>query len=426
MSHPIREQSHSKKELNVFDPLPSELLLRLIDPVFGKAGLKMSSSRGYLRGVLLWLCLITPVVITVELSPVIGERGLFGQSGLARDIGFYANSLFLLVGLLAIVAGRRFVGRLASELVANKIVGPGLLQRFSPEGTSGGFFRLLERITRLGKCQSALWLLGITFQQVHVYWKFLSEGTPRWYIEPAVPDTFFYLLHVGTSQPNMAGLLVFLVVNPITGYLLVVMARLFVVFACFCRALSEDPSLLIHPVHEDRAGGLQPVGRASLFHSLFTFIVGLQLVGLTLSELVTNALYRKGELSYNLKLLMVLGAAYLFLGTLLFFLPVWSMRARMAEAKGRFLQAVNCLYADTCVRLQKMVQDGVVDDEIVKENETLGKLIQNASLMAVWPFDKSTFMRFSGILVTPLSPLIADQLPRVLDWLKSYLLPGVL
>jgi hypothetical protein len=256
---------------------------------------------------------------------------------------------------------------------------------------------------------------------------FLKEGTPRWHTGPALPESPLYLFHVGSAQPTVAGLFEFLLVNPVTGYLLVVMARLLVAFSCFCRALAEDPSLLIQPAHEDRAGGLQPVGRTSLLHSLFMFAVGLLLAGLTLGEFVVNAIFRRGApASSNLWVLTGFWASYIVIATLLFFLPVWFLRAKMAEAKENFLRDLNCRYAETYSHLQETIQGESYDDAIVARHLRIGKLIRNASAMAVWPFDKQTFLRFGGMLVTPVSPLIADQLPYVLEHIKTYLMLGAL
>jgi len=42
--------------------------------------------------------------------------------------------------------------------------------------------------------------------------------------------------------------------------------------------------------------------------------------------------------------------------------------------------------------------------------------------MAVWPFDRDTFLRFGTMLFGPIAPLLFDQAPRMVSWVRAYLL----
>jgi hypothetical protein len=51
----------------------------------------------------------------------------------------------------------------------------------------------------------------------------------------------------------------------------------------------------------------------------------------------------------------------------------------------------------------------------------LDVLIQTATDMAIWPFDRKTFLRYAGLLISPLAPLFVEKLPAIVEGLRDYL-----
>jgi hypothetical protein len=57
----------------------------------------------------------------------------------------------------------------------------------------------------------------------------------------------------------------------------------------------------------------------------------------------------------------------------------------------------------------------------IKELGTLNSLYTTTNAMAVWPFDTKTAIRYGGLLISPLSPIVASQISNITKWIKSYL-----
>ena len=40
--------------------------------------------------------------------------------------------------------------------------------------------------------------------------------------------------------------------------------------------------------------------------------------------------------------------------------------------------------------------------------------------MALWPFDRETLVRYGGLLISPITPLVVNQFPRIMAALRGY------
>jgi hypothetical protein len=406
--------------LETFDPLRGEPLLRVVDPW---PGAKRDGRPAWHRiGIILLMILGPQGVFSALPSTTCGSR-LFGKGGLATDIGVLSVTLFIActLGLLPIV--RRVLGDLINELILLGVAKPGL-RSFSPASCrKRGILRFLEWASRVNGARCVLWYLLFAADQLLIYHVFLSDGKPTWQTSPAGPGTLFYLLRVGNEQPNLAGVWNALFVGPIGLYLVVLIARLTVVFACLCSELAGSEKTVIIPAHPDNTGGLKPVGQVSLLLALFTFILGINLAGMTVNELVVKAAFRP-ELPHgdtNLLVIVGLWALYLVVGSILFFLPLVPLHGRMAAVKRRYLTELNTLLVSAARKHEAELQHKNVDLSFAVGAVALDNLVHTVEGMAVWPFDRQTFRRYAGLLISPLAPLVIDQLPRGIALLKAYL-----
>jgi hypothetical protein len=356
-------------------------------------------------------------------SKTAGGR-LVGIGSFTADIGIMAVLLFLMIAVSLVPIARRLLGDLINELIRLGVADPAL-REFDPSGRmTPRFLHWLERLSQIeGRC-GMVWFLVMLAEQAAVYWLvILRDGMSNWVSADAAPGTPLFLLASGNKQPNLAGLWALLVWGPIILYLLVVIARLLVVFSCLCSHIARNEHLTIVPAHPDGAGGLKPVGQSALFLSLFTFALGVDLAGLTLNELVLSRIFRGAAAppTSNLRLLVALWILYLLLGSLLFFLPLLPLRSRMAAAKRTYLLEALALHAEAESKHRADVRALELKPAELQGFGALDERIRQATDMTVWPFDKGSFVRYAGLLVSPLAPVVVDQLPRMIAVLKAYL-----
>jgi hypothetical protein len=414
------------RALATFDPLRGSWLFGIIDRLpspsstTGEAGIRVRPTLA------LFLALQTiPVLFCLSGRVALGGR-FDGPGGLASDLDHWVPRLTFVVACLLLVSARRLFGELITDLVDRGVVSPALTSFDPAVAARGRLLRGLEWISRLGGKRDLAILGLLLLDMAWVYAVFLGDGRPTWHGSPATPGSLFYPLRVGAEQPNLSGLWVFLVYNQFLNYSFFVMFRLFVLFACLCQAIADDEGLRLVPTHPDGVGGLLAIGQMSLFLSLFTFLLGLNLAGITLGEIVLSKVFADtAARSVNLRLIAGQWLGYLSIGTLLFFLPILSLRQRMASAKRSYLTSADRLYAATDARHRAALEDGAFSAERLQGQTALWSLIKSAREMAVWPFDQGTFLRFAGVLFTPLAPLLADQASRLFATLKAlFHLPG--
>jgi hypothetical protein len=418
------QQSHRYAEaLNRFDPLEREPLLRILDPIGSGPSKRPAGCPIPLLGPATFVLLVClPVVVFASIPhPTFGGR-LLGPNGLLRDVGFGFELMFVCAMLVLLLVGRRVLGDLMNELIMGGIASTRTWADFKPAATARSrMLRFLERLSRPGARATAVWLLAILAFNLYAYLVFIGDGRIHWTSSANEPGSLFSHFQVGGRQPNLAGLWSFLVLSPLLGYLVVLAARLFVCFACVCQALADDPDLHVIPTHPDRTGGLLAVGQVSFFFAIFTFAVGVMLMGMTLSELL---IMETSHIAFsdNLRTILGLWGFYLVAGTLLFFTPAMPLRNRMADAKRTYLHEAHVVYAAGALRHRESLRKVDRVPETFQELRSHGELITTAEQMAVWPFDRDTFLRFGTVLFGPIAPLLFDQAPRIVAWLKAYLL----
>ena len=417
MSIFLRLSERYRTALETFDPLRKEWFMRIVDPWPGG---REDGKPPWSRIAVILLIYFGPIWLFSYIpSTTFGGR-LLGKGGLAVDIGIYPVMFYNLFALGLIAITRRILGDLPNELAVRGIAQQSL-RGFDPSSAPmGKILRFVERISRLNGWRGLVWyFIFVAWNICCYYFFFLAVGKPTWQDSPAEQGTFFYFLKVANMQPNLAGLWSFLVLNPLGNYSVVIIARLTIVFACLCSQLARSEKLSITPCHPDGAGGLQPLGQVTLLFSVLIFIVGIALLGMFVNELVLN--FQSGHGSGSLRVFFGLWALYLLLGSLLFFLPLLPLRARMASAKRRYLLQLTGLRTAADLKHQTELQENDFRPDSVQKVAALDTLIRTASEMAVWPFDRKTFLRYTSLFIPPLTPLVAELVAHITGWLKAYL-----
>lgn len=423
MSLFLDQSSRYAAALDTFDPLRGEWLMRLVDP--------WPSSRGDGRPAWLRIALTLAVawlpLLVLSAVPSVLAGGQFrgGPGALTADYGNFTLAAHVVLLLVLIPIARRTMGDLINELTRRGITGPELLG-FTPGQQPSRALRVLERITRLDGWRGGTWFLALIAWHFVVYWVFVGDLKPTWHTSPATAGSLFHLAARGAEQPNLAGLWNFAVFSPLAGYLILPAVRLIVVFACLCAAIASQPALRILPWHPDATGGLHPVGQTALLLSCFSFVVGVSLAGITIQESIYEAMRQAegGGAGANTRIQLGLWVLYLLVGSLLFFLPLTPLRRRMALAKRAYLLQADAQRLQLADRHAEALDRREFEADFLQGLGALNELTEKAMAMAVWPFDRQTFVRYTGLLATPLAPLVADRLPAVLDWLKAYLEVG--
>jgi len=156
--------------------------------------------------------------------------------------------------------------------------------------------------------------------------------------------------------------------------------------------------------------------------AVFTFILGVDLAGMMINEFIVNDVFRPEAALGGTNLLIVYGLCgiYLALGSALFFLPLLSLREKMAEHKREYLIEANNLYVVASRRHQTEISHQDIQPDSLQGLGALHAMIRSAEEMAVWPFDRKTFIRYAGLLIAPLTPILSRQSPQIITWVKGF------
>lgn len=400
--------------LDRFDPFAGEPLLRILDPISPDS--RRRGRHGAIpafRILIIDSLMFVPVILLSLLPDPFWGGGFGAKGGMYNDIAYFSHISLMIVWSLLIPLGRRMIGDLVLHLEETGTLGEDLDCSLSARCSSVSL-SFLERVTRLTPRRVVAWAFFFLIFNIITLRGFLSDGIANWYTSSADVDTAFYSLHVGPEQPNVAGIAHFCIYSVFSGYVVLLAVRLFVVFAILCKAIAEHASLHIVPIHPDKTGGLLPIGKTALTFSLFTFSAGLWL---TVQTLQYTWIARISLPS----MFLILWPIYLVLAPMLFFLPLWPLWAVMARAKREYLVSGGKAFSEMDQFHHGHLAHGDFQACDFEQHLALAELNDTAAGMVVWPFDKHTFLRFGGMLVSPVVPLLLERLPSIVTGLRGYL-----
>jgi hypothetical protein len=214
------------------------------------------------------------------------------------------------------------------------------------------------------------------------------------------------------ANPFLLGLRVILVILPGAYVLWSVVIRIFVNAQLFRMALT---SVVLHPLHPDRAAGLHPLGRYALKTTYLVAILG------ALGAILEYQAYIDGswQTAYFAHAAF---AAYLVLAPVVFFISLWAAHDAMQDAKEALMQQVSRQFnEDISVTYSELTGPANELKENLERVEQLKKLHQLTESFPVWPFDTQTIRQF---ILTMSSPLLAIVIPLLIDYLSSLIFPS--
>jgi hypothetical protein len=411
----LRLSERYRASLETFDPFRGDWLMRLVDPWSPARG---DGRPAWTRIAIAVFLVLAPVAVFSAIPLGIAGGHLTGLGGFAGDIGVYGIFFFVAASFVLLAIGRRLLGALIGDLVRCGVADQSLQQFDPPSEAKSRVLRSLEWLSRVDLRRGLIVYALLVVWNVWAYHGDLTDGLKTW--------TTLWYSSVPTlvERPNFAGAWLFVIQFPICGYVVLLMARLFVAFACLCSSLARRADLSIVPSHPDGAGGLRPVGQVALFLSLFTFIVGVDLASLTANQLVRRAEFAGTgpHPATALNVLLLQWGLYVVFGSLLFFLPLFPLRVRMAGAKRSYLLDAERLHDAAEKEHRQDLLGPAFRPDHLQGLSALDGLMERAAEMIVWPFDKKTFLRYTGLLLAPVASFVLERLPEVITWLRAHLL----
>jgi hypothetical protein len=169
--------------------------------------------------------------------------------------------------------------------------------------------------------------------------------------------------------------------------------------AFLLRDVVTHSRLHVLPLHPDRAGGLQPVGRLGLRNQYALTAIGLNFV----AALAVGRVLLDGQFTPALiVLLIVLFVVYVVLSPVIFMAPLVPFRNAMRKSKIELQANVARRLLLELDQLYSRLSSGEIraeDQGLVERLRSIATLIDE---MPVWPFDASTLRRFLTAMVLPI------------------------
>jgi hypothetical protein len=163
------------------------------------------------------------------------------------------------------------------------------------------------------------------------------------------------------------------------------------------RDIVAHAQLHMLPLHPDKAGGLQPVGRLGLRNQYALTLFGLNVVVL----IVTYQILERTPLLMALIVAAVI--SYLVLGPLVFMAPLLPFRSGMLRNKAQLMGRVALRLRLELDQLHARLPSGAItadDEALIERLRKIGALINE---LPVWPFDSATLRKFLTAYVLPIA-----------------------
>lgn len=182
-----------------------------------------------------------------------------------------------------------------------------------------------------------------------------------------------------------------------------------IAIAFLLKDIVTHAKLHLLPMHPDRCGGLQPVGRLGLRNQYALTILGLNLVLLV----VVSRLYLDVPNSVN-GLIVAAAIAYVILGPVVFTAPLLPFRNGMLRTKSQLMSEVAQRLRVELDRLRAQLASGAIskeDEELIERLRKIGAVIDE---LPVWPFDAGTLRSFLTAYVIPLVSAVSYPILRAI------------
>jgi hypothetical protein len=193
------------------------------------------------------------------------------------------------------------------------------------------------------------------------------------------------------------------------------------------RDLAKEAELHMLPLHPDKAGGLQQIGRLGLRNQYGLTFLGINIV----LAMLTAYLFEPNQTL--IVSTAVATASYLLVGPVIFVGPLLPFRACMIRNKADLMTGVALRMRIELENVRSRVESGVItadDEQLIERLRKIGTVIDE---LPIWPFDNATLKKFwgayggpiLGALTVPITAII-KHLPfwKLFDWSTSASLVG--
>ena len=99
---------------------------------------------------------------------------------------------------------------------------------------------------------------------------------------------------------------------------------------------------------------------------------------------------------------------------------MWPLRAKMADARRAYLIDANGLFITIEEQHRKDAKKKEARPGSLEGQKHLAELLDTAENMAVWPFDRKTFVRFVSVLFVPWRLFLQKRLRGSLSVIREY------
>jgi hypothetical protein len=171
------------------------------------------------------------------------------------------------------------------------------------------------------------------------------------------------------------------------------------------------------PMHPDKAGGLQPVGRLGLRNQYALTACGLNIVAaMAVIHIFLNGQYNHLQIGLLIGALVV---AYLILGPAIFMGPLLPFRQGMLRNKAELMSKVALRLRIKLDDLYARMASGEITAEDEESIQRLRRLDAVIDELPVWPFDAPTLRKFLTAYVLPIASSFGLSVVKVLvDYFK--------
>jgi hypothetical protein len=171
------------------------------------------------------------------------------------------------------------------------------------------------------------------------------------------------------------------------------------------------------PMHPDKAGGLQPVGRLGLRNQYALTACGLNIVAaMAVVHIFLNGQYNHLQIGLLIGALIV---AYLILGPAIFMGPLLPFRQGMLRSKAQLMSKVALRLRIKLDDLYARMASGEITAEDEESIQRLRRLDAVIDELPVWPFDAPTLRKFLTAYVLPIASSFGLSAVKVLvDYFK--------
>lgn len=187
-----------------------------------------------------------------------------------------------------------------------------------------------------------------------------------------------------------------------------------ITIALLLRDIVAHAQLHMLPLHPDKAGGLQQVGRLGLRNQYALTLLGLNIVLIMITI--------GGFIFFNKQVLGLIAAGivvYVILGPIVFMAPLLSFRSGMLRNKAQLMSEVGLRLRVELDRLRARLPSGAItaeDEQLIERLRKIGTIIDE---LPVWPFDADTLRKFLAAYVLPVAISISSLV--AIDYIRSFL-----